>query len=194
MSPIFGEDLNGTQKIFTVNNETDINTLVNNMLDGIDIGSTFSDSPVEVIGDTFIPDKFTIVYVERQTTTKKKSRSATKFSGKLRNSATNKIEQQEFEVVDDFRDQSDGEFFPFINLSSVDLTPLQIFNCIDKKNYRDSCFVYACVASGVLTNNEIHHLRSMICTRSLPNNKIIDIAKHFRVNFVVARYDSTGKH
>ena len=93
---IFGEDLNGTQKIFTVNNNTDINLLVNNMLDGIDIGSTFSDSPVEVIGDTFIPDKFTIVYVEKKTTKTNKSRSSSKFTGRLRNPVTNKIEQQEF--------------------------------------------------------------------------------------------------
>ena len=196
---VFGEDLNGTKKIFTLTNNLDINLLINNILDGIDIGSTFSDTPAEVIGETFIPDKFQIVYVDRLMRklsedhgpmTDKAKR--TEFTAKMRSPETNKIEEQGFEVVDDYRSEPDGEFFPFINTSDVDLTSLQIFSKVDKNNYRDNCFVYACIQSGVLTDKEIHHLRSMMFTRSLPNNKIISISKHFKVNFVVIRYEQDG--
>lgn len=52
---------------------------------------------------------------------------------------------------EDFRDSKDGSFFPYINLSNIDLTDYQIFNRFDKNNYNDNCFVYACIKSEVFT-------------------------------------------
>lgn len=42
-------------------------------------------------------------------------------------------------------DNSDGEFFPNINTSDIDLSEYQIFNTINPSNYTDNRFVYACI-------------------------------------------------
>ena len=179
-------DLENRKKQFTLSNSIDIENLVSNILGTIDVESQFSDDAPEIVNETFIPDKFTIAFVDYDKNGKK-----TRFSSRIRDSNTNKIKQQEFEITDDFRSKPDGSFFPYINTTNIDLTTLQIFNKIEKKNYRDSCFVYACIQSNIFDKHEIQHLRSIIQTRSLPNNRIVDIAKHFKCNFVIKRIDET---
>lgn len=96
------------------------------------------------------------------------------------------------ESLDDFRNAPDSGFFPFINLvDSLDLTRYQIYNTIDKKNYRDNRFVYACIQSGVFTENDIHKLRSIMITRNIPNKKIRKIALEMKCHFVLYRVDDT---
>ncbi|KAK8848033.1 hypothetical protein M9Y10_019086 [Tritrichomonas musculus] len=96
------------------------------------------------------------------------------------------------ESVDDFRRALESAFFPYINLlDSLDLTRYQIYNSIDKKNYRDNCFVYACTQSGVFTEEEIHKLRTMMLTRSIPNKKILEIAIQMKCHFVLYKLDET---
>ena len=82
-------------------------------------------------------------------------------------------------------DKGEGGFFPYINLSDIDLTPFQIFNTIDKNNYRDNCFVYALIQSGVFSEEEIEHLRYMVQTRTIPNDKIKQISQAFSCHFVI---------
>ena len=87
------------------------------------------------------------------------------------------------ESVDDFRRALESAFFPYINLlDSLDLTRYQIYNSIDKKNFRDNCFVYACIQSGVFTEDEIHKLGTMMLTRSIPIKKNIRNAISFYIN------------
>ena len=92
---------------------------------------------------------------------------------------TEKIDGQDYvrDSIDDFCDAPDSAFFPYINLlDSLNLTRYQIYNSIHKNNYRDNCFVYACIKSGVFNDYKIHKLCTMMLTRSIPNKKILEIA------------------
>ena len=71
----------------------------------------------------------------------------------------------------------------------IDLSVLQIYSEIRPENYRDNCFVYACIQSGVFTKEEIDYLRSYVQTRKLPNSLIKEIAETMRCHFVVKRID-----
>ncbi|KAK8853535.1 hypothetical protein M9Y10_017096 [Tritrichomonas musculus] len=103
-----------------------------------------------------------------------------------------KVDGEEFviESVDDFLDVPDSGFFPYINLiESLDLSRYQIYNSIDKKNYRDNCFVHACVQSGVFNDEELYKLRSIMLTRNIPNKKILEIAILMKCHFIVYKFD-----
>jgi hypothetical protein len=76
-----------------------------------------------------------------------------------------------------------GMFWPYLNKSGINLTGLQIFDRIDPTNYKDNCFVYACIMSGQFTDNEIEDLRMHVRTRKV----ILDIADRWDVNFKVYR-------
>lgn len=151
-------------KLTLINN---VNVLVDNILGGIDVQSDFTNDAPHAVENPYVPVRFEIQFIRDP----------------------REIEDSEFDVADTFRSRPEGEFFPYINTTDIDLIPLQIFSSVDKNNYRDNCFVYACIQSGVFTRNEISHLRSIIQTRSLPNNKIIEVAKAFKCNFVVKRID-----
>ena len=178
-------DLSGRIKRFTLSNSLDIDNLVNNLLGTIDVESQFSGDAPEIVNEAFQVDRIEVQFVEWK---KGKGKRKT-FIGKMRDSQTNRIHPQEFEVVDDFRDRHDGSFFPYINTTHINLESLQIFNTVDKKNYRDSCFVYACIQSKVFTKDEIERLRSMMQTRSLSNDKVSKISQEFKCNFVIKRID-----
>ena len=77
----------------------------------------------------------------------------------------------------------------YINLSGIDLTDFQLYSEINPKKYRDNCFVYACITSGVFSKEEIDYLRTYVQTRKVPNKLIIEIAKTKKWNFVVRRVD-----
>ena len=81
----------------------------------------------------------------------------------------------------------DGGFFPYLNLTDIDLTPFQIFDTVDKNNYKDNCFVYSIIQSGTFSEEEIQHLRYMIRTRNVPNEKIVKVSKQFKCHFVVSK-------
>ena len=90
---------------------------------------------------------------------------------------------------EDNREYLEGEFFPFTNRSGVDLSVLQIFDSIKKENYNDSCFVYACIQSGLFSNEEIDYLRSIIRTRKLPQRLIKEVSRTFRTHFTIKYID-----
>lgn len=62
------------------------------------------------------------------------------------------------ELDDDYRVTPKGGFFFYINPFRVDLRLLQIFLRLNKKNYKDNCFVYACIQSRIFNDEEINHL------------------------------------
>ena len=87
-----------------------------------------------------------------------------------------------------------GSFWQYTTNIPIDLSVYQIFDKVDKKNYKHNCFVYACIQSGVFTDEEIESMCRMIKTRSFPRRNVKLIAKEFKVNFIVRhvdRYDET---
>ena len=182
---VHASELSGRNRYFTINNKYNVDNMIGHILGNIDVTQDASDNDPKSI-DGFQPDSFKIEFVER--TGKGKN---TKFHGKVRDSETNEVKDEEFELPEEFRDSYDGSFFPYINLSPVDLSCLQIFKSVNKDNYKDCCFVHSCIQSGVFTNDEINEMREIIQTRSLPTKKIREISERYKCHFIVKRIDET---
>ena len=118
----------------------------------------------EYINSQFIPVVFDVVFYDKET-------------------------PKELGANMDSRKSFDGGFWKYINLSEIDLSVLQIYSEIKPKNYRDNCFVYACIRSGVFTKEEIEYLRTYVQTRKLPNTMIKKIAEVMRCHFIIKRID-----
>lgn len=173
---VYGYDMDGHGRVFSVNKELDLETMIRCILGEITVEEYYSDCDPNLIGWDYIPVRFEVKFIKM---TKNEKTGKTEFLDG---------EGHVIESVDDYRDAPDGAFFPFINLlKGLDLTRYQIYDSIDKKNYRDNCFVYACIQSGVFTDDEIQKLRNVMLTRSIPNKKITEIATQMKCHFVVSR-------
>ena len=84
-----------------------------------------------------------------------------------------------------------GGFFAYVPLIPVHLEKFGIFNTINKRNYKDNCFIQACIQSNVLTPEEIDALRSFIRTKEVPRAKVREIADFIKCNFYVKYLDET---
>ena len=84
-----------------------------------------------------------------------------------------------------------GGFFAFVSLIPVHLEKFGIYTEIKKENYKDNCFVQACIESQVLKSTEIDALRSFIRTREIPRAKIRQIAEFIKCNFKIKYIDDT---
>lgn len=82
-----------------------------------------------------------------------------------------------------------GGFFAFVSLIPVHLEKFGIYMEIKKENYKDNCFVQACIESNVLKSTEIDALRSFIRTREIPRAKIRQIAEFIKCNFKIKYID-----
>ena len=78
-----------------------------------------------------------------------------------------------------------GGFFAYVPLIPVRLEKFGIYSTIKKENYKDSCFVQACIESKVLNDTEIDVLRSIIRTRDVPRGKMRKIADFIKCNFKI---------
>ncbi len=173
--------LDGKKKWFTLSDKHNIESTIGHISGELDLTEDQSDSN-PYISSHFIPVKYDIMIINKQ-----KDRRGVRFEIQREDEDTHKTFTEEVELDEDYRMSPEGSFFPFINLSSLDLTEFQIFNNVNKNNYKDNCFVYACIQSNVFTKEEINHLRFYVQTRSIPNNKITEIAQEFKCNFVVKR-------
>ena len=177
--------LDGSYKYFTLSDTFIIDNTIGHIAGTIDLTTDTSDSNPTYAG-VFIPTRYELLFVN-----KKKNGKSTKFTINKQSNISSKVYEEEIEIDEDFRNRIDGAFFPYINLSGIDLTDYQIFNSINKNNYKDNCFVYACIKSGVFNENEINHLRYVVKTKSVPNDKICEVAKIFNCNFIVRRIDES---
>ena len=168
---------------FTLSKEHDIESTIGHISGDIDLSTNQSDSNPYVM-KSFVPVRYQLMFLDIN-----KSKDGVKFNIKKQDPKTKRIFNEEVELDEDYRETPEGSFFPYINLSKIDLSPFQIFHNIDQKNYQDNCFVYACIQSKVFTEDEIAHLRYTVQTRSIPNNKILEISQQFQCNFVVKRID-----
>ena len=178
---VLGYTLDGDSKAFPLNNELAIDEAINAILGEVTVESFGSDTNPGLIGLDYIPIRFVVKFI-----------TSTKHDGKTTFYEKINDEYDELLTVDAFRDSHDGAFFPYVNLiPSLDLTRYQIYHEVDAKNYTDNCFVYACIQSGVFTDDEIDKLRGMMRTRSIPNKKILQIAINMQCHFVVYRIDES---
>ena len=81
-------------------------------------------------------------------------------------------------------------FFPFINVSNVDLSSYGIFTNINDERINESCLVQSLEASHKLTDDEIRMLKSSIKTRSTPLTLLREISQLFKIHIYVQYNDS----
>ena len=170
-------------KWFTLSKNKNIDTTIGHIAGTIDLSEDSSDTNPWV-ANSFIPVKYQLLFLHN--TRKNKQ---TVFSITRQDEKTEKLYEEEIEIDEDYREKPEGGFFPYVNLSDLDLTQYQIFKTIDKKNYKDNCLVYACIQSNVFSSEEINHLRYMVKTRTIPNDLIYEIAKYFKCHFIIRRID-----
>jgi uncharacterized protein YkuJ len=77
------------------------------------------------------------------------------------------------------KDVNEGAFFPYYNKTNIQLENFQIYK--GAVDYKDNCFVYALIQSGVLTQEEIARLKSMCIGLYIPTNKIKEICIKFDI-------------
>ena len=178
------ESLDGNEyKWFTLSKAQNIDTTIGHIAGTIDLADDCSDVNPWV-ENSFIPTKYQLLFIKNN-----KKNDSNVFSITKQDEETNKLYEEEIEIDDKYREKPDGGFFPYINLSSIDLSQYQIFKKVDKKNYKDNCLVYACIQSNVFTNEEINQLRYMVKTRMIPNNQLYQIAKTFKCHIIVRRIE-----
>ena len=79
-------------------------------------------------------------------------------------------------------------FFPFLNLSTNDLSCYGIYNTVTDTRIAEPCLLTAFKASNVFTDDELAQLQEMISTRVFPQVYLKHIHEHFHVNIYVRHY------
>ncbi len=83
-------------------------------------------------------------------------------------------------------------FFPFINKSELDLTMYGIYN--DEKDIKnESCLLTAIRSSGLLNENQLELLHSMLRTRNVMKTDLRKISDEFKFNVHVRTIKDDGK-
>jgi hypothetical protein len=77
------------------------------------------------------------------------------------------------------KDVNEGAFFPYYNKTNIQLEKFQIYT--RAFDYKDNCFVYSLIQSGVLSQEEIARLKSMCIGLYIPTNKIKEICIKFDI-------------
>ena len=89
--------------------------------------------------------------------------------------------------------RTNGGFFPFINLSTIDLSDYGIYGKHDERRYTESCLVLAIEKSGVLTDDEIKRLKHFVLTRRFILEELPKICKEFNVQINIRLISNEGK-
>ena len=90
----------------------------------------------------------------------------------------------------DFINKTSGKrinpgFFPYINISNINLTKYGIFDNINNENINNSCLIQAFMASGLFSIDQINLLKSFINTRNVYRSALKDISKLFNIHIKV---------
>jgi len=86
-----------------------------------------------------------------------------------------------------------GGFLPYWNKSDIDLTRYGIFKTMNDEGITDSCLLQAVTASGLLTDDEINYMRSLISTRAVPRYQLKHLAEEFDLSIQVKTVDEKGQ-
>ena len=80
---------------------------------------------------------------------------------------------------DKHKDKNEGAFFKYYNKTNIDLTEFGIYT-EKQHDYKENCFVQSLIALNV-EENIINEIRSIICSKYLPTNKLKKIAEKFNL-------------
>jgi hypothetical protein len=84
-------------------------------------------------------------------------------------------------------------FYPFVNVSDVDLSRYGIYREDEIERAIEPCLITAFRSSNILNKDEMNQLTEMINTREFPQIYLRNIAEHFKINIYVRKYHSDGK-
>ena len=175
--------IEGSSRWFTLSDKNDMEATIGHISGEMDLETKQSDARIKR-SKFFVPVRYDLLFLDQD-----KTHDRVRFRVRRQHENSNRTYEETVEIDDSYRATPDGGFFPYINRSRVDLRPYQIFSSVNKKNYKDNCFVYACIQSGVFNEEEINHLRFTVQTKTLPNNRINEIAQQFKCNFIVRRIE-----
>ena len=74
-------------------------------------------------------------------------------------------------------------FFPFVNVSTIDLSAYGIYGPHDERRYHESCLIKAIEQSGALDVDELKRLRHFVKTRTFLIEQLPKICEEFDVSF-----------
>lgn len=72
-----------------------------------------------------------------------------------------------------------GAFFPYTNPTDIDLTRYDIYDTIEKNNYKTNCLIKA--FEHVLDKTELNLLKSNVIKRNIPKKKLKDISNLLKI-------------
>jgi hypothetical protein len=89
----------------------------------------------------------------------------------------------------------EGSFWPYLNLTQLDLKRYQIFDSLVDEDFRerpelkDCCFVYALQQTGLFTEDILNKIRLRIRSRMLNQSKIRAVCDDHRINLILHYID-----
>ena len=182
---VWVEDVTGTKFFYTIDSLKEINLQgIQNKIAGIErLGAEYAGNVKEDISQNpnfGIPQKIGMKFFKRNA------------QGAFRNAqAGNATEFGTFSFPGQHRRRHAGAFWPFVATIPCCMEKIGVFNEIKKENYKNSCFIEACIHSGVFDLQELDHMKFTILTRKFPRDMIKDIAKDVECNFIVQYVDET---
>ncbi|MDD5984583.1 MAG: hypothetical protein PUC22_03440 [Turicibacter sp.] len=84
-------------------------------------------------------------------------------------------------------------YFPYLNKSCLNLERYGIYKELKEENYSDNCLIHALKMSGLMSEEELNTLRSMMNTRYIKNKHLKFIAERFGLVIAVSRWNEEKK-
>ena len=84
-------------------------------------------------------------------------------------------------------------YFPYLNKSCLNLERYGIYKELKEENYSDNCLIHALKMSGLMSEEELNTLRSMMNTRYIKNKHLKFIAEKFGLVIAVSRWNEEKK-
>ena len=93
----------------------------------------------------------------------------------------------------EFKDFQNGKrinpgFFPYLNVSDIDLKRFGIFNDTNDPSINESCLIQAFIASKVLTDEELKLVKSFVQTRTVPRSELRKISELLKIRIEIKIY------
>ena len=180
------------QQDFTLHNIKDISTFLNALLYSLEITGPKINKDIRM---TIIDDEGRPQYLHGNKNTVDVLRKA--FANERIIGDTNEVALEKMLFIKsihfEFRDFKNGKrinpgFFPYINVSDIDLRKFGIFNDISDESVNESCLTQAFIASNILSINELKLLKSFIKTRTVPRSELHKISELLKIKIDVKIY------
>ena len=112
-------------------------------------------------------------------------RDVQEMTHSMNNVLDNPVDWSKVEVSFDHVKQFHGDFFPYLNKTSLDHSACGIFNHLDYDNYKTNCFIQALEESQLFSPDEILLIRGSMNNRLTRVEDIQQIADMFNVEITI---------